>query len=218
MSRPDTRLPRFTSAERALHWTTAAVVLTCAITGLILYVGELSTWVGRRELLKDIHVIAGLLMPVPLVLAYAGRWRNAVRADIRRLSRWSRSDRMWLRSFGKRATYEVGKFNAGQKLNAAFILGMIPVMLMTGSVMKWNEPFSDSWRTGATFVHDWTAKITWVVVLGHIAVAISKPPALWSMFTGRMSERFAREHHPAWAEQLNEPTEPSDPTPVTSPT
>ncbi|HEX8802976.1 MAG TPA: hypothetical protein VF743_02245, partial [Acidimicrobiales bacterium] len=30
-------LGRFTAAERALHWTVAAAVLTCALTGLILY-------------------------------------------------------------------------------------------------------------------------------------------------------------------------------------
>ena len=30
-------------------------------------------------------------------------------------------------------------------------------MLATGSIMHWFEPFSDDWRTGATFVHDWFA-------------------------------------------------------------
>ena len=81
-------LRRFTGTERALHWTTATLVLTVAITGLILYVGQLSALVGRRDILKNVHVISGLAMPVPLVLAYAGHWRNSVRADVRRLSRW----------------------------------------------------------------------------------------------------------------------------------
>ena len=45
------------------HWATAAAVLTAALTGLILYVGPLTALVGRRVLVKDIHVIAGLSMP-----------------------------------------------------------------------------------------------------------------------------------------------------------
>ena len=50
----------------------------------------------------------------------------------------------------------MGKFNAGQKLNAIFVAGCIPVMLATGGIMRWFDPFPLAWRTGATFVHDWT--------------------------------------------------------------
>jgi formate dehydrogenase subunit gamma len=201
------RLARFSRAERALHWTTAVLVLTAAITGMILYTGPLSGLVGRRVVVKDIHVVAGLAMPVPLVLAYAGRWRATVRPDIRRLARWTRADRFWLRTLGRTGDHQVGKFNGGQKANAAFIVGMIPIMMATGSIMRWFEPFPLSWRTGATFVHDWTAIATWLVVAGHIFVAFSKPPALWSMVTGWMPAGWARHHHPLWVEGEDEPSE-----------
>lgn len=200
----DAHIQRFTTAERALHWTTAALVLIASITGLILYVGSLSALVDRRELLKTVHVYSGLAMPVPLVAAYAGKWRDAVRKDIRRLARWTDADRTWLRSFGRRATGKVGKFNAGQKANAAYIVGMIPVMMASGSIMRWPEGFDLSYRTGATFVHDWTAIATWVIVTGHIFVAFSKPPALWSMVRGWMPRSWARDHHPQW-EQIDDP-------------
>jgi formate dehydrogenase subunit gamma len=203
------RLDRFTVAERWLHWTTALLVLTCAVTGLVLYVGELSAYVGRRNLVKDIHVLTGLLMPVPLLAAYAGRWRTAVRQDVRTLARWSPADRRWLRSLGRRASHQVGKFNAGQKANAAFVAGMIPVMLATGSIMRWFEPFPLSWRTGATFVHDWTAVATWVIVAGHILVALSRPSALRSMVVGWVPARWAAHHHPSWAES-SAPQPPSE--------
>jgi formate dehydrogenase subunit gamma len=192
-------LARFTPAERALHWTVAALVLTCALTGLTLYVGSLSALVGRRTLLKTIHVYAGLALPVPFVVAYAGRWRDAVRRDVRRLARWARSDRRWLRTLGREAGDQVGKFNAGQKANAAFVAGMIPVMLGTGAIMRWFEPFPLPWRTGATFVHDWAAIATWLVVAGHILTALSQPQALRGMTVGRVSRRWAADHHPRWA-------------------
>ena len=65
----------------------------------------------------------------------------------------------------------MGKFNAGQKLYAAFVIGAIPVMLMTGGVMRWYDPFPLAWRTGATFVHDWIATILLFTIVGHIVMA-----------------------------------------------
>ncbi|HEY6698454.1 MAG TPA: cytochrome b/b6 domain-containing protein [Acidimicrobiales bacterium] len=199
----DEPLDRFSPAERALHWATAAAVLTCAVTGLVLYVGPLSSLVGRRNLLKDIHVIAGLSMPVPLILAYLGRWRDAVRADIGRLSRWTRADRRWLWTRGLEGAERVGKFNAGQKANAAFIAGMIPVMLASGSIMRWFEPFPLEWRTGATFVHDWTAIATWLIVAGHIAFALADSGSLRGMITGQVTRRWAEDRHPRWASEVS---------------
>jgi len=192
-------IERFGGATRALHWATAAAVLTAAITGLILYVGPLTALVGRRVLVKDIHVIAGLSMPVPLLLAYAGGWRRDVRANVRRLARWSQADRRWLRTRGREATDKVGKFNAGQKANAAFVAGMIPIMLASGSIMRWFEPWPVQYRTGATFVHDWTAIATWAVVAGHILFALNDGESLRGMLTGRVSRTWARSHHPRWA-------------------
>ena len=202
---------RCTRAERWLHWTTGTLVLLAAITGLILYVGPLTALVDRRPLVKSVHVWSGLAMPVPLVLAYVGRWREAVRADIRLLGRWTRADGRWFRSLGRRAGDKVGKFNAGQKFNAAFIAGMIPVMMATGSIMRWFDPFPLEWRTGATFVHDWVAIATWAIVTGHIFVAFSKPPALSSMLKGWMSRTWARHHHPLW-EEASTMSGPSRPT------
>jgi formate dehydrogenase subunit gamma len=192
-------IARFSRAERALHWATAVAVLVCAVTGFVLYVGPLTALVGRRTLVKDVHVVAGLAMPVPLVLAYAGRWRASVRADVRRLARWTAADRRWLVSRGREATGEVGKFNGGQKANAAFVLGMIPLMVVTGSIMRWPEAFDLSYRTGATFVHDWTAIATWLVVAGHVLIALSDPGSLRGMLTGRVTRGWAEDRHPLWA-------------------
>jgi formate dehydrogenase subunit gamma len=203
---------RFGRPSRALHWATATAVLTAALTGMILYVGPLTALVGRRHLVKDIHVVAGLAMPVPLLLAYAGGWRRDVRANVRRLARWTPADRRWLRSRGREAGDKVGKFNAGQKANAAFVAGMIPIMLVSGSIMRWFEPWPVQYRTGATFVHDWTAIVTWVVVSGHILFAVNDTESLRGMLTGRVSRAWARDHHPRWAAELDpEPDAEADP-------
>ena len=43
----------------------------------------------------------------------------------------------------------VGQINAGQKLNAAFSVGSIIIMLATGAIMFFNAWFPDDIRTGA---------------------------------------------------------------------
>ena len=84
---------RFSRAQRWLHWSNATLFLVLLITGMTLYIPALSRVVGRRVLEKDIHVYSGLLLPIPLLAAYAGHWRGAVRRAVRRLARWSLDDR-----------------------------------------------------------------------------------------------------------------------------
>jgi formate dehydrogenase subunit gamma len=195
------RLVRFDVAERTLHWVNAVLFLTLLTTAAILYVGPLSAAVGRRELVRRVHVWSGLALPVPLLLAVAGHWGARLRRDISRLNRWTADDRRWLRSFGRDPFVRVGKFNAGQKLNAAFTAGAIVVMLGTGSVMNWFHYFPVDWRTGATFVHDWMAIALFVVIVGHIGTALADPDALGGMLKGSVDARWARERRPRWYEE-----------------
>lgn len=198
---------RFDRAERWLHWTTACLFILLLVTGMTLYVGPLSAVVGRRVLVKDVHVIAGLLLPLPLLAAHAGRWGDGLRRDVRRFARWSIDDRRWLASFGRRGRERMGKFNAGQKLNAIFVAGCIPLTLATGAIMRWFEPFPLAWRTGATFVHDWIALALLAVVIGHIGKAFAEPTALRGMRTGRVPSEHVRKEHPRWWRELESSTD-----------
>ena len=129
-----------------------------------------------------------------------------MRADLSRFNRWTPDDRRWLRLAAKprsernagRDQLAIGKFNAGQKLNAAFVGAVIVVMLASGVVMHWFTPWPLSWRTGATFVHEWLAIAVIVVVIGHITYALRDPAALRSMIKGTISRRWALRNAPAW--------------------
>ena len=201
------RLPRFAPAVRALHWVNATLFLVLLATAAVLYVGPLSAAVGRRELVRQIHVYTGLALPLPFLVAYAGRWRNGLRSDVRALNRWDAHDRRWLRSFGRDPFVRLGKFNPGQKLNAAFVAGSIPVMLGTGSIMHWFGLFPVDWRTGATFVHDWIAIGLFLVVTGHVLKALSDPDALRGLVRGWVWADWARRERPRWYEEVA-PAEP----------
>jgi formate dehydrogenase subunit gamma len=193
---------RFDGVERALHWVNAALFGVLLATAAILYVGPLSASVGRRDLVREVHVISGLILPAPLVLALAGRWRRALVDDLRRFNRWNADDGRWLRSFGRDPFVRLGKFNPGQKLNAAIVGGSIPVMLATGSIMKWFGPFPVNWRTGATFVHDWIAIGLAVLITVHIAKALSDPVAWRGIVTGRVPAAWARRARPRWHDEV----------------
>jgi formate dehydrogenase subunit gamma len=156
---------RFSKPEVWVHGAFAVLVLVAVVTAAFLFVDVLSQLVGRRELLMRVHVLAGLLCPVPLAV---GLVSPAFRRDVARLERFGPVDRTWLRSPARRSL-PVDRFNAGQKLNAAFTVGAVIVLLGTGVVMGsllWSWP--DDLRTGATFVHDWVALGLTVAVVGHL--------------------------------------------------
>ncbi len=199
-----TTIPRFDRVERAAHWTTAVLFGVLMLTGAVLYAGPFSALFGRRELFRQVHTYAGLLLPAPVLLALVSRRGAQLRRDLGRLNRWSRDDARWFRrrNRARPGRLDLGKFNPGQKLNATFFGAAILVMLATGSIMRWFEPFPNDWRTGATFVHDWFALGIWLAVLGHIYFAIRDPIALRGMTRGDVTPYWARTERPAWYREV----------------
>jgi formate dehydrogenase subunit gamma len=195
------RLPRFDRLERVVHWVNATLFLTVMATGLALYGGPVSTMVGRRVLMKNIHVAAGVLLPLPILFGLVLRSGRQLRADVRALSRWDAADRGWWRR-STRPRVRLGKFNPGQKANATFVGASIVVMLATGSIMRWYEPFSNDWRTGATFAHDWFALAIYITVAGHILFALADREALGAMVKGWVPSHWARAKRPRWYEEV----------------
>jgi formate dehydrogenase subunit gamma len=196
--RRDEVLERFDLTTRLVHWATTVLGIVVLLTGTILYVDQLSTKIGRRALIENIHVVCSFLLVVPLLVGVllSGPGRR-LRADLADLGRWTRADRRWLRRSTR--TTPAGKFNGGQKLVAALFAALFAMQLLTGSLMLWNKPFADSWRTGATYVHDWGYLALVVVVIGHLLKAIQQPELLRSMIDGTVPRSFAERERPGWA-------------------
>ncbi|MFD8706536.1 cytochrome b/b6 domain-containing protein [Kitasatospora sp. NPDC059648] len=187
---------RFTRAERWVHRATAALMGVCLATAGCLYLAPLAELVGNRPLVVTLHVWCGLALPVPLLLGLASR---AVRADAARLSRFTPADWQWLRAVRTRAAHRpAGKFNAGQKLYAQWTLGSMLVILGTGLLMWLTHLAPPSWRTGATFVHDWLAAAIAVVVAGHVRMAWRDRESRLGMRTGLVERSWADREHPQW--------------------
>ncbi|MEV6117264.1 cytochrome b/b6 domain-containing protein [Streptomyces sp. NPDC052109] len=193
------RIHRFSRAERWVHRATAALMGVCVVTAAVLYIPQLAVVVGRRELVVRVHECAGLALPVPVLLGLASR---AFRADLRFLNRFGPHDRLWLRAAlrrdKRRSSRPAGKFNAGQKVYAAWIAGATLVMLGTGLLMWFTHLAPLMWRTSATFVHDWLALTIGVVLAGHIGMALGDPEARRGLRTGTVSREWAKREHPLW--------------------
>ncbi len=203
MTEPDDRphdevLLRFDTITRIAHWATAALGIVVLLTGTILYVDQLSTKIGRRALMENVHVVCSWLLIVPLLVGVLlSRRGRQLRADLVDLSRWTKSDRRWLRRSTR--TAPAGKFNGGQKLATSLFAALFVMQLLTGSLMLWNRRFADSWRTGATFVHDWGYLALVVLVAGHVLEAIRQPELLRSMIDGTVPRWYAERERPRWA-------------------
>ncbi len=191
------KVKRFDRVERAVHWTNASLFLILIATGASLKVAGLATIIANRHTVKEIHVYSGLLLPFPVLLGIAFPVGRQLRADIARFNRWTKDDTRWW-SRRTRQDVQLGKFNPGQKLNAIFIGASIVVMLMTGAIMRWPDHFSNSWRTGATFVHDSTWLVLIIVITGHIGFALRDGDSLRSMVKGWVPESWARRERPRW--------------------
>ncbi|WP_327685065.1 cytochrome b/b6 domain-containing protein [Streptomyces sp. NBC_00467] len=190
---------RFSRAERWVHRTTAALMLLCAATAACLYVPQLAELVGRRHLVVTVHEWSGILVPVPLLLGLASK---ALRKDLGRLNRFGPHDRTWLRAVRRRdarpEARPAAKFNAGQKIYAAWIAGAVLIMAGTGLMMWFTHLTPLVWRTSATFVHDWLALAIGFVLIGHIGMAFADPEARRGMRTGSVEHPWARREHPLW--------------------
>jgi formate dehydrogenase subunit gamma len=201
------RLPRFSTAERWLHRTTTAITFVLFATGAALFLPAVSVLVGNRPLVSDVHIISGFLLPIPLLLALAS---SSFRKDTGLLNRFTATDWHWLRSRDRRSgRIRVGKFNAGQKLNAAFTLGWILVLLATGSIMFFGSWFPDDIRTGATFVHDWLSLAVVVVVAGHTYMALRDAEARTGMRTGAVTKDWAAREHSLWLQEVQDSGNPA---------
>ncbi len=203
-------LVRFDPVQRTVHWISAVLFAVLVVTAIPLYFGSLVGLVLPRFVVEQVHLWAGVGLPVPLALSLPGPWGARMRRDVRRINVWRREEIEWLRSRG-RTPLAADKFNPAQKLNAIVLGALSTIMLATGIVLKWFSYFPLSWRAGSTFVHDLVAWLLVGVIAGHVVMALRHREVLRSMVCGRVSEQWAATNAPRWwREVITDPPPASD--------
>ncbi|HEY2777321.1 MAG TPA: cytochrome b/b6 domain-containing protein [Gaiellaceae bacterium] len=203
------RLLRFTRTERTLHWVHATAFLVLLATGLALYLPSLAELVGRRPLLKDIHVYTAVAWAAAIVAVVLAGDRRSLRRTLHDIDVFDQDDRDWLR----RRPAPQGRFNAGQKINAAVTAAFALLFAVTGTLL-WLGERDTTFRFAQTIlIHDWLTQISLALFLGHLYLAVIHPStrhALNGMTRGWVDAAWAERHHPKWSRDLP-PEDPAAP-------
>jgi formate dehydrogenase subunit gamma len=198
MASPARYVHRFTLTERLLHWIHASAFLVLLGSGLVLYLPSLSTAVGRRPLIKDVHIWTGISWAGAILLVATLGNRRAVRETIREIDLFDRDDRAFLAG---RMHAPQGRFNAGQKVNA-ILTAAFAVLFFVSGLLLWYGERDTRFRLGGTvFLHDALMYVSVVIVVGHLYLALIHPKtrhALRGMTLGTVREDWARAHHAKW--------------------
>src|SRR5437764_3455085 len=117
------RLPRFSRTERTLHWVHATAFLVLLATGLCLYLPSLAELVGRRPLLKTMHVYTAVAWLVALAAVVALGDRRSLRCALREIDRFDGD----------------GRLNRGQMVNAILTATFALLFTVTGGLLWLGE-------------------------------------------------------------------------------
>jgi formate dehydrogenase subunit gamma len=193
-------IERFSPTERAVHWVHATAFLVLLATGLALYVPALSVAVGRRPLLKDIHVYTAVAWIAALVLVVVLGDRGRLRETVRELETFDADDMLWLRRYPR----PQGRFNAGQKVNAAMTAAFAVLFAVSGSLLWLGERDHRFQLASTILLHDWLTLISLFLLVGHLYLALIYPStrhALRGMTLGTVRRDWAERQHPKWARE-----------------
>ncbi len=195
---------RFSRTERTVHWVHAAAFFVLLGSGLVLYLPRLSELVSRRPLVKDVHLYTAIAWAAALALIVVVGDRRGLRRTMRELELFDADDRRWL--LGRRAPQ--GRFNAGQKLNAALTAAFAFLFAASGFLLWYGERDTRFRFASTILLHDGLMYVSLVLLVGHLYLALIYPAtrhALRGMTLGSVSEDWATEHHAKWVEGRHRP-------------
>ena len=188
---------RFTRTERAVHWVHATAFFVLLATGVALYVPALTEAFGSRELLRNVHLVTAVAWIVALFAIVVLGDRRALKQTLRDVGAYDANDRTWLRT----RDVPQGRFNAGQKLNAAVTASFAILFAISGFFLWYGARNHDFSLPSAVLLHDGLTVMSIVVVAGHLYFTLLHPPtrhSLRGMTLGTVRAAWAREHHTTW--------------------
>jgi formate dehydrogenase subunit gamma len=180
-------------------------------SGLCLYLPSLAEAVGRRPLLKTIHVYTAVGWIAALTLVVVLGDRGSLRATAREIDRFDRDDRNWLR--GRRGPQ--GRLNAGQKVNAIVTAAFAGLFSLTGFFLWYGERDTRFRFAQTILIHDWLTYVSIALFIEHLYLSPIHPTtrhALNGMTRGWVDEDWARDHHATWGQQEIEARKPAPTT------
>jgi formate dehydrogenase subunit gamma len=189
---------RFSRTERTLHWANAVFFFLLLVTGLILYLPSLSVAFGQRTLWQDVHFWSGVAWVCVLAAIVLFGDRRGILRTAREIDGFDSDDFRWLA--GKKPAPQ-GRFNAGQKINAALTAAFTVLFLVTGLLLWFGERDTRLRFASTVVIHDGLMYVAVALLIGHLYLALIHPAtrhALRGITTGSVSDEWAEAHHAKW--------------------
>ncbi|HYA24280.1 MAG TPA: formate dehydrogenase subunit gamma [Terriglobales bacterium] len=202
----DSRILRYTFAERVNHWIAGLSYIYCLITGLAFwspYMFWLADLVGGGPTARSWHPWLGLIFVVPVLWMYR-IWRNDMAIND--------ADRAWKKAMGNYIRNEdqnlppIWRFNYGQKLFFWVMFYGAILLLLSGLILWFPEsiPWSLRWlRYLGVAVHVTAALATIGAFIIHVYMGTAMVRGgFTSIIRGEVSAAWAKMHHRLWYEQV----------------
>ncbi|MCL2894675.1 formate dehydrogenase-N subunit gamma [Brenneria tiliae] len=193
--------------DRICHWIVVISFFLVSLSGIALFFPTLQ-WLtqtfGTPQMGRIMHPIFGVLIVIcliPMFIRFVGHNIPQLR-DIP----WFLNIIEVLKG-NEHEVADVGKYNPGQKMMFWSIMGLTLVLLITGIIM-WRPYFAHLFPIDvvryAILIHATAAIVLIHAILIHMYMAFWVKGSIKGMIEGKVSEKWARKHHPRWARSLKE--------------
>ncbi len=203
---------RFKKRTIWFHWIHTAAFLALVITGAILFfpgIGGAASG-GMTRLIHRIAVVIFVAAPVIYFFTNPRMTLHFIRETLT----WSKDDLDWARAapfyyFGgsEDRMPPQGHVNTGQKMWQFIILGTGVLFFATGLIMWF---FKDAVSTyvfqGCVIIHDIAFLLVFLMLLVHVYLGVLHPrmnESLRSMWDGKISRTYAKNHYGKWYEEIS---------------
>jgi formate dehydrogenase subunit gamma len=195
------RLQRFTRTERAAHWLVVVMFAAILLSGTQMP----HRWDADQPVV-DVHVGGAAILVAGMALLLWRADRRSLIATGVQLATTEPGDGDWLRGVPERLRSgapapPVGRFNAGQKMNARLAALGFAVLYATGLALLL---VGRGLPQGP--LHTLTTVALVGLLSGHVFMAVFNPGtrhALRGMTLGQVDREWAEHHHPLWVEAVD---------------
>ncbi|HKS34229.1 MAG TPA: formate dehydrogenase-N subunit gamma [Enterobacteriaceae bacterium] len=191
--------------DRACHWTVVICFFLVSLSGIALFFPTLQ-WLtetfGTPQMGRILHPFFGLIIFAALTFMFF----RFVRHNIP-----EKEDIPWVKGIvevlkgNEHKVARVGKYNAGQKMMFWSIMSLTCLLLVTGLII-WRPYFAHFFPIvvvrWSLLIHATAAIVLIHAILIHMYMAFWVKGSIKGMIEGKVSERWAKKHHPRWFEKL----------------
>jgi formate dehydrogenase subunit gamma len=205
MSRPNTVIVRYTTANRVNHWINAICFVLLMLSGLSMFhpmLFFLSNLFGGGQWTRAVHPWIGSVLLISYLGMIVQFWRaNLLHGDD---VEWVKQARFVMANEEGHAP-PVARNNAGQKFVFWAMALLIPVLFFSGLVI-WEVYFGEATsipvQRAAVLVHSLAAIAAILVWIIHVYAAIWVRGSVRAMTQGYVTPGWAWRHHRKWLREL----------------